>query len=116
MESEDAPDEESDELSGFDGSSSKEPSDEKISETVSVFLSSSLLGVFSEDCEFAADVSPSAVKTLFEALLVSELITLCDELLSSETVLFSAFLPQPARAAAEKTNKNNRINNFFIAF
>ena len=117
MESEDAPDEESDELSGFDGSSSKEPSDEKISETVSVFLPSSFLGVFfEEDCEPAFDVLPFAVTTLFEALLVSELITLCDELLSSETVLFSAFLPQPARAAAEKTNKNNRINNFFIAF
>ena len=81
-----------------------------------MFLPSSFLGVFSEGREFAADVSPSAVTTLFEALLVSELITLCDELLSSEAVPFSAFLPQPARAAAEKTNKNNRISDFLIAF
>ena len=81
-----------------------------------MFLPSSYLGVFFEDCEFAPDALPSAVTTLFEALLVSELITLCDELLSSEAVLFAAFLPQPARAAAEKTNKNNRISDFFIAF
>ena len=54
-----------------------ELSDEKISEAVSVFLPSSFLGVFfEEDCEPAFDVLPFAVTTLFEALLVSELITL----------------------------------------